>query len=115
MADRKASRWLATGALERVLLNLISNAQHYGSNVRLRIDDQNIHVIDDGPGIPDEFKERVFQPFFRIEDSRNQATGGSGLGLAIVQQLCQAQGWRVQIADARAGRHRSDSLSRVAL
>ena len=99
----EGARWLATGALERVLLNLISNAQHYGSNVRLRIDGQNIHVIDDGPGIPDEFKERVFQPFFRIEDSRNQATGGSGLGLAIVQQLCQAQGWRVSIADGEQG------------
>ena len=97
------TRWLAAGALERVLLNLISNAQHYGSNVRLQVDDQNIHVIDDGPGIADEFKERVFQPFFRIEDSRSQATGGSGLGLAIVQQLCQAHGWRVRIADAPGG------------
>ncbi|MCB1684298.1 MAG: sensor histidine kinase, partial [Pseudomonadales bacterium] len=86
-----------------VLQNLISNARHYGCNVRVRVDGTEIHVLDDGPGIPDEYKERVFQPFFRIEDSRNQATGGSGLGLAIVQQLCQAHGWRVRIADRRGG------------
>ncbi|MEZ5552049.1 MAG: ATP-binding protein [Pseudomonadales bacterium] len=98
-----APRSLAPGALERVLQNLISNARHYGCNVRVRVDGTEIHVLDDGPGIPDEYKERVFQPFFRIEDSRNQATGGSGLGLAIVQQLCQAHGWRVRIADRRGG------------
>ena len=46
---------------------------------------------------------QVFQPFFRLDRSRNVATGGSGLGLAIVQQLCQAQGWRVRIQEGAEG------------
>ncbi|MEM9624184.1 MAG: ATP-binding protein, partial [Pseudomonadota bacterium] len=56
-----------------------------------------------GQGIPEDHREAVFQPFFRLDSSRNQATGGSGLGLAIVQQLCQAHGWRVEVGDSPAG------------
>jgi two-component system osmolarity sensor histidine kinase EnvZ len=56
-------------------------------------------VIDDGPGIPAEYREEVFQPFFRLDSSRSSATGGSGLGLAIVAQLCQAHGWPIRIDD----------------
>ena len=62
-----------------------------------------IHVIDQGPGIPRKDRERVFQPFFRLDSSRSQETGGSGLGLAITQQLCQAHGWRVSLRDAPGG------------
>ena len=90
---------MAAGALKRVLTNLISNAQQHGKGVRVRLDGADIHVIDSGPGIPDEFKEQVFQPFFRLDSSRSSVTGGSGLGLAIVLQLCQAHGWRVRIDD----------------
>jgi two-component system osmolarity sensor histidine kinase EnvZ len=90
---------LAAGALKRVLINLINNAQQHGNGVRVRLDGTDIHVVDSGPGIPDEFKEQVFQPFFRLDSSRSIATGGSGLGLAIVLQLCQAHGWRVRVED----------------
>ena len=90
---------LAVGALKRVLTNLISNAQQHGDHVRVRLEGTDIHVIDSGPGIPDEYKEQVFQPFFRLDSSRSSVTGGSGLGLAIVLQLCQAHGWRVRIDD----------------
>jgi two-component system osmolarity sensor histidine kinase EnvZ len=90
---------LAAGALKRVLINLISNAQQHGHGVRVRLVGTDVHVIDSGPGIPDEHKEQVFQPFFRLDSSRSSVTGGSGLGLAIVQQLCQAHGWRVRIED----------------
>lgn len=94
---------LAPGALQRVLANLISNAQQHGDQVRLVLKDAEIHVIDSGPGIPPESREEVFQPFFRLDRSRSTVTGGSGLGLAIVQQLCQAQGWRVRIDDGPDG------------
>jgi two-component system osmolarity sensor histidine kinase EnvZ len=94
---------LAPGALQRVLLNLISNAEQHGGAVRVEIRGTDVHVIDNGPGIPDEYKDQVFQPFFRLDRSRSVATGGSGLGLAIVQQLCQAHGWRVQIRNAPGG------------
>jgi len=94
---------LAPGALQRVVINLINNAQQHGDSVRVSIRGREVHVIDSGPGIPDDYKERVFQPFFRLDSSRSVATGGSGLGLAIVQQLCQAQGWRARIEDAQGG------------
>ena len=94
---------LAAGSLKRVLTNLISNAELHGKGVRVRLDGADIHVIDSGQGIPDEFKEQVFQPFFRLDSSRSSTTGGSGLGLAIVLQLCQAHGWRVRIEDPPIG------------
>ncbi len=94
---------LAPGALKRVLNNLISNAQQHGEGVSVRLDGSEIHVLDHGAGIPDEYKEQVFQPFFRLDSSRSSVTGGSGLGLAIVMQLCQAHGWRVRIEDPPGG------------
>ncbi len=94
---------LAPGALKRVLSNLISNAQQHGEGVSVRLDGTEVHVVDHGAGIPDEFKEQVFQPFFRLDSSRSSVTGGSGLGLAIVMQLCQAHGWRVRIEDPPGG------------
>ncbi|HEX7035937.1 MAG TPA: ATP-binding protein [Pseudomonadales bacterium] len=94
---------VAPGALQRVLVNLVNNGLQHGDAVRVLIDGREIHVIDSGPGIPEAAREEVFQPFFRLDRSRNVATGGSGLGLAIVQQLCQAQGWRVRIQDGPEG------------
>lgn len=94
---------LAPGALKRVLTNLISNAQQHGEGVRVRLEGNEVHVLDQGAGIPDEYKEQVFQPFFRLDSSRSSVTGGSGLGLAIVLQLCQAHGWRVRIEDPAEG------------
>jgi two-component system, OmpR family, osmolarity sensor histidine kinase EnvZ len=94
---------LAPGALQRVLVNLVNNGLQHGDNVRVQVRAREIHVIDSGPGIPESAREAVFQPFFRLDRSRNASTGGSGLGLAIVQQLCQAQGWRVRIEPGPEG------------
>jgi two-component system, OmpR family, osmolarity sensor histidine kinase EnvZ len=97
----------APGALRRVLQNLLANArQHAGGTPRILVETKGtiaIHVIDEGPGIPDEYREKVFQPFFRLDQSRSQSNGGSGLGLAIVQQLCQAHGWNIEISNACDG------------
>jgi two-component system osmolarity sensor histidine kinase EnvZ len=97
----------APGALRRVLQNLVSNALQHGRGqvhvVADVADSVEVHVVDSGPGIPEEYRDEVFQPFFRLDRSRSQATGGSGLGLAIVHQLCQAQGWKVEIRDAANG------------
>jgi signal transduction histidine kinase len=49
-------------------------------------------VSDEGPGIPPESLEKVFQPFFRLDASRNPATGGTGLGLSIARDIAQAHG-----------------------
>ncbi|MBX3706336.1 MAG: HAMP domain-containing protein [Pseudomonadales bacterium] len=94
---------LAPGALQRVLANVIGNGLQHAARVRVHLDGRRIHVLDSGPGIPADAREAVFQPFYRLDGSRNVSTGGSGLGLAIVQQLCQAQGWRVSIGDAPEG------------
>ena len=94
---------MAQRAVRRVLSNLISNAQQHGNNVQIFLDNSNVRVVDDGPGIAEEYREKVFQPFFRLDTSRSRATGGSGLGLAIVQQLCQAHGWRVTIDGGQDG------------
>ena len=95
---------IATGALQRVL------AEHRGQRAAARRSTcacmsrvREIHVIDAGPGIPAESREAVFEPFFRLDSSRNVHTGGSGLGLAIVRQLCQAQGWLIEIRDRDGG------------
>jgi two-component system osmolarity sensor histidine kinase EnvZ len=101
--DEGLSLSLAPGALQRVIMNLVNNGLQHGDNVRVRLTGREIHVIDSGPGIPTSARELVFQPFFRLESSRSITTGGSGLGLAIVQQLCQAQGWRVRIQAAPGG------------
>ena len=97
---------LATGAFERVMSNLIANAQQHAHDVRVVVvvgSGVAVHVMDHGPGIPGDQRERVFQPFFRLDSSRSQETGGSGLGLAITYQLCQAHGWRISLADAPGG------------
>lgn len=79
-------------ALRRVLGNLIDNGLKYGAEVCLTVspagqDGIRVQVRDRGPGIPEAELEKVFEPFYRLEASRNRDTGGTGLGLAIARQL----------------------------
>lgn len=93
-------------ALKRALSNLIDNAVQYGTCVQLQVDDGAqlvIRVLDDGPGIPAENLERVFEPFFRLESSRNRATGGTGLGLSIARDIAQAHGGTLTLDNRAAG------------
>ncbi len=90
-------------ALKRILCNLLDNAFQYSHNTPVTLFYQKkpgyllIEIIDQGPGIPKDKIETVFQPFFRLEQSRNKRTGGSGMGLAIVYQLCKAHGWIINL------------------
>jgi signal transduction histidine kinase len=82
-------------ALRRIIGNLVDNALKFSGAAEIKVaavhDGQaTISVLDCGPGIPDESLETVFQPFFRLEGSRNRNTGGTGLGLAIARQLALA-------------------------
>jgi signal transduction histidine kinase len=83
-------------ALKRCLTNLVSNAAKYGSNTKVVLEDAPAEVVirvqDEGPGIPDDMLERVFEPFFRLESSRNADTGGVGLGLSIARDIAQSHG-----------------------
>lgn len=83
-------------ALRRALRNLIENGVRYGERARVtltaRHDAVEIMVEDDGQGIPEAEFERVFQPFVRLEESRNRQTGGVGLGLSIARSIVRAHG-----------------------
>jgi len=79
-----------------VLTNLIDNAVKYGSRARITLSAQNSQVIitidDDGPGVPPSLIPKLFLPFFRIEASRNRATGGFGLGLPSARSIMRNHG-----------------------
>ncbi|KQV68107.1 ATP-binding protein [Rhizobium sp. Root1220] len=95
-------------ALRRILTNLIDNAIKFGgaAEICVRKDASGtikIYVLDRGAGIPDDQLNAVLQPFFRLEQSRNRGTGGTGLGLAIAQQLAQAIGGSLKLANREGG------------
>ncbi|UPY35613.1 ATP-binding protein [Sediminicoccus sp. KRV36] len=104
-------------ALRRAISNLLDNAVKYGGTARAAIESTptsvRIIVDDDGPGIPEAEIQRVFEPFYRLEESRNCDTGGSGLGLAIAQSIVQEQGGEVTLANrTQGGLHAVLSLPR---
>jgi two-component system, OmpR family, osmolarity sensor histidine kinase EnvZ len=82
-------------ALRRCIGNLIGNAQRHGSHVWVTVlVGRSIDIIidDDGPGIPESQRESVFQPFYRLDNSRNAETGGIGLGLTIARDVMLSHG-----------------------
>jgi signal transduction histidine kinase len=93
--------------LKRCLQNLLDNALRYGRDVELEIDDSAnalvLHIRDRGPGIPEHQLERVFEPFYRLEASRNPGTGGTGLGLSIARNLAQSMGGDVTLRNRESG------------
>jgi signal transduction histidine kinase len=96
------------GGLDRVLTNLVDNAvRHAVGRVELAVAvDGGFHlvtVVDDGPGVPDADRERVFDRFTRLDDARARDSGGAGLGLAIVAELVRRHGGSVRLADAGPG------------
>ena len=94
--------------LEQVLANLVDNAIKYGrSQGRVtvggkKLDDGQleIFVCDDGPGIPAEALDRVFERFYRVDKARSRDQGGTGLGLSIVKHIVQAHGGEVWVKSA---------------
>jgi len=94
-------------ALRRVLSNLISNALRYGERADVTVLHEphsvKVMVDDAGPGIAPAQMDRVFQPFFRGEGSRNRATGGAGLGLYIARDLIRRQGGTLTLANRPEG------------
>jgi two-component system osmolarity sensor histidine kinase EnvZ len=94
-------------ALRRCLANLIANAGRYGEHVWLSgvpvEDGVDILVDDDGPGIPPAERDRVFQPFIRLDPSRNPSTGGIGLGLTIARDVARSHGGDVRLENSPYG------------
>lgn len=94
-------------SIRRALGNLIENALHYAGKVSVHIEDHSdaveIRVEDNGPGIPEDRMEDVFQPFFRLDVSRARDTPGMGLGLAIVREAVRFEGGTLVLRNRAEG------------
>lgn len=100
-------------ALQQVLINLLDNAVKYQSEpgrvmvgLAARNGEVELSVRDEGPGIPESKRERIFEAFYRLESGESQRVAGSGLGLALVRQAVSAHGGRVEV-QSEAGRRGS--------
>lgn len=82
--------------LKRCLGNLVDNAVLYGERATVQVEDSprclTLRILDEGPGIPLPELEKVFEPFYRLEQSRSRETGGTGLGLAIARNIAHMHG-----------------------
>jgi signal transduction histidine kinase len=98
---------VALRAVERVVQNLVSNAVSFGGSAVIRMSESElgvtVSVLDKGPGVPAELLDKVFEPFYRVEGSRNRSRGGSGLGLAIARNLARAHGGDIQLFNRPEG------------
>ncbi|HEP8476285.1 TPA: sensor histidine kinase ParS [Pseudomonas aeruginosa] len=94
--------------MARAVINLLRNAiRHAHSRVEIALLDQGdscqIRVNDDGPGIPADARQKIFEPFSRLDDSRDRSTGGFGLGLAIVRRVAQWHGGYAEALETPQG------------
>lgn len=94
-------------ALKRCLNNLIDNAVAYGKRAVLVVNDSesrlDIRIRDAGPGIPEKEMEHVFDPFYRLEQSRNRISGGTGLGLTIARNIARSHGGELTLGNIPGG------------
>jgi two-component system osmolarity sensor histidine kinase EnvZ len=94
-------------AFKRCIANLVGNAQRFGDRIAIEAASDSrfltIHVDDDGPGVPQEWREDVFRPFFRLDEARNQDQVGTGLGLAIARDIARAHGGDIQLSTSPLG------------
>lgn len=93
--------------LRRCISNLVDNATTYGRRAEIHVAEDSaglaIRVRDHGPGIPDDEIEKVFEPFYRLEQSRSRETGGTGLGLSIARSIAQGHGGDVHLRNHEDG------------
>jgi signal transduction histidine kinase len=99
-------------ALDRILANLVGNALRYGGSAVLslaaRPDGVHLCIDDQGPGIPAEQLDAVFQPFYRVEGSRSRETAGTGLGLHIARDLARRNGGELSVTNRPEGGLRAE-------
>lgn len=98
---------LRPNGFARCVTNLIENANRYAEHISIRagVRDDGVEIVidDDGPGIPEEQRDDVFRPFYRLETSRNPGTGGVGLGLSIAQDSVRTHGGEITLEDSPMG------------
>ena len=105
-----------TELLQSAIENVIRNAIRYNNSkdpvqiVLERIDSSvTITVRDHGLGVPAEYLQRIFEPFYRVAEDRDRQTGGTGLGLAITERAIRLHGGEVRLIDAIANTQRPPS------
>jgi len=100
--------------LRSAVENVVRNATRYtaeGTKVDVRLDRQQsagggeiiIRVLDSGPGVPGEALQKIFEPFYRLDDARNQQTGGAGLGLSIAERAIKLHGGELRASNRKEG------------
>lgn len=94
-------------AFKRAVANLVNNAARFAAHVNVSAAKQNgaltVSVEDDGPGIPEEEREHVFRPFYRLDHARNQDSGSTGLGLAIARDIARIHGGDIALSQSSLG------------
>jgi two-component system OmpR family sensor kinase len=109
--DEKIFAEINESQIRQVLVNLIENAKRFSSNkasIEVGIgqkteDEVIIEVIDHGEGIPKQLRDKIFERFYRADNSRNRETGGTGLGLAIVKEIVLLHKGRIEVRDTPQG------------
>lgn len=94
-------------AFTRLCNNLVSNACRHGTAVEINVRSDAtwivIEIIDNGTGIPEEFYQDVFKPFFRLDEARNQDNQGTGLGLSIARDIARSHGGDIKLSKSNLG------------
>jgi two-component system OmpR family sensor kinase len=109
--DEKVFAEINESQIRQVLVNLIENAKRFSSNkssIEIGVgqkteDEVIIEVIDHGEGIPKQLRDKIFERFYRADNSRNRETGGTGLGLAIVKEIVVLHKGRIEVRDTPQG------------
>ena len=109
--DEKIFAEINESQIRQVLVNLIENAKRFSSNkssievgVGQKTEDEVIiEVIDHGEGIPRQLRDKIFERFYRADNSRNRETGGTGLGLAIVKEIVLLHKGRIEVRETPQG------------
>ena len=100
--------------LRSAIENAVRNATRYtaeGTTVEVRLERQQaasgeeivIRVLDSGPGVPNEALQKIFQPFYRLDDARNRQTGGAGLGLSIADRAVRLHSGQLRASNRKEG------------
>lgn len=98
---------LRPNGFRRCLTNLIVNAARFGTSVQLQASRKlhfvEITVDDDGPGVPEDKREEVFRPFYRLDNEKKESTGSAGLGLTIARDVVRGHGGDIQLTESPLG------------
>ena len=94
-------------AMRRAVSNLVDNAAKYGGSAAVTLIPERDRVVltveDEGPGIPRHEREKVFEPFYRVEKPRNSNAGGVGLGLSVTRSIIWEHGGDIVLASRKGG------------